>query len=183
MNTLQKMFAFIIAVLLLYIVPSLFSYLNQDELSEKISYPAVTTFVDSVRNKGYVSPQMYNEFVDEINHGTYVYDVQLLHQSKVYNPVYTDPTNPLTFQGTYNVDYEEYYTKQILEVLFPNNTLPDDDPSRLYKMHVGDFFKVVIKNKNRTNATVVKDFLTFGMTGDPTVIYIPYGGMIHNEDH
>lgn len=183
MNALSKITAFFIAILLLFIIPLLNNFEHQDDLAELNTQNAVTRFVDSVRNKGYITPKMYNEFVTELEQTKYVFDVELTHEKKTYYPVYTDPADASTFTGEYIVDYQNYYSKQILDVLFPKSDLPLEHDSRVYKLTEGDFFTVDVKNKNKTNATILREFLTFGHTSNNVIIHFPYGGMVHNEDY
>jgi hypothetical protein len=53
--------------------------------------------------------------------------------------------------------------------------------SRRYKLAVGDTFYVVVKNTNRTNETILHDFLN-NASRTHVKIFIPYGGMVRNED-
>ncbi|PGT83232.1 hypothetical protein [Bacillus sp. AFS040349] len=182
-DAISKTVAFLLAIVLLFLVPLSFNFEREDELASLTAQNAVTKFVDSVRNKGYISPTMYNQFTQELQKIGYTYDIEITHEKKTYFPVYTDPSDPNSFTGEYMTDYQNYYSAQILPILFPDNTLPIDDDSRLYKLTTGDFFKVEVKNTNRTNSTILRDFLTGGNTGNPVVIHIPYGGMVHNEDY
>jgi hypothetical protein len=54
--------------------------------------------------------------------------------------------------------------------------------NRRYTMSTGDFFKVTVVNTNRTNATLIRDFLNNGNTATEKIV-IPYGGMVENEDY
>ncbi|WP_145950138.1 hypothetical protein [Paenibacillus sp. Y412MC10] len=183
-NSIGKVFSLILAIILLYVFPLDDSASKQDDVSYMIAFKSVTTFVDSVRNKGYITPTMYNEFFDELHSTGNSYDIQMQHRHKTYDPNYdnmSNPTNP-TFLGGFSLDYDEFYNEQILDVLFPDNTKKVDDTSRWYKLSKGDYFTVTIKNTNRTPSQVLRDFITNG--NDTTAkIYIPYGGMVNNEDY
>jgi hypothetical protein len=183
MNALSKITAFLIFIGLVFFMPLLHTFENHDALAKLTAQNAVTKFVDSVRNKGFITPQMYKEFTTELESTNYVFDVKLTHEQKVYNPVYTDPADSNTFTGEYKVVYDDYYTQQIMNTLFPDNSLPLEDESREYKLKVGDYFKVEVFNKNRTNATILRDFFSFGDANQDVVIFIPYGGMVNNEDY
>ncbi|MFS0841360.1 hypothetical protein [Paenibacillus sp. 1P03SA] len=176
-------FVIIVSLLLLYFYPMLNSYEQMDQISYNVTYKATTNFVDSVRTKGYITPTMYNDFQKELGKTDNLFDVQLEHDQKKYTPVYADPADPNTFKGEYGVHYEGFFNEQILGKLFPDNNLPLNDPSRRYLLRVGDTFSVTVKNKNMTKATLVRDFLNNGNTSDPTRIYVPYGGMVLNEDY
>ncbi|CAH0121175.1 hypothetical protein PAE9249_03701 [Paenibacillus sp. CECT 9249] len=182
MNTVGKAFALIIAVLLLYIFPISQSFDKQDDISYLIALQSVTGFVDAARDKGYVTPTMYNDLERRLAATGNAFRIEMEHLHKRYYPVYGDPADPRTFEHEFAVDYEGFYTHQIKAILFPDNTLAPDDPARRYLMNAGDFFRVSIVNTNKTNATVMRDFLNNGHTERGT-IDIPYGGMVRNEDY
>jgi hypothetical protein len=58
MNSILKVFAVIIAILLLYIFPISAAFDRQDDVSELVVLRATTSFVDAVRDKGFISPSM-----------------------------------------------------------------------------------------------------------------------------
>lgn len=125
MNSYIKVFAILLAVLLLYIYPIYTAFQQQDDISELVVLRATTAFVDAVRDKGYISPTMYTDFRQTIEATGLDFDVQMEHESKKYVPVYDDPTRPETFQGTYEVHYDAFYNAQILPVLFPGSSAPE----------------------------------------------------------
>lgn len=180
MNSYIKVFAILLAVLLLYIYPIYTAFQQQDDISELVVLRATTAFVDAVRDKGYISPTMYTDFRQAIEATGLDFDVQMEHESKKYVPVYDDPTRPETFRGTYEVHYDAFYNAQILPVLFPGSSAPRDDPSRRYKLRVGDTFTVTVKNVSRTPGTVLFDFLNSTVSPNDKM-FIPYGGVVRNE--
>lgn len=162
-------------------VPIYQSYQRQDDLAYQVAYQAVTDFVDNVRTKGYISPQMVEDFESRLNIGSYLFKTEFVHEKKIYTPIYPDLNNPLSFEGEYTVDFDEYYKEQIMPYLFDEpNSIPKRD--RKYLMNTGDFFSVHVENMSRTKSSMLFDFLTGGNSGDGIVIVIPYGGMILNED-
>lgn len=181
-NAISKIVSVILAVLLLFFVPVYQNYQKQDDLAYQTAYQAVTNFVDNVRTKGYITPQMYEDFERDLSVGSILYRVDITHEKKIYTPVYTDPTNPASFTNKYVVDYDEYYWEQINPFLF-DETSPIPKKERMYKLSAGDFFSVYVENKTKTKSTMLFDFLTGGLGGNDVVISIPYGGMVLNEDH
>jgi hypothetical protein len=182
MNSLSKIFAVLIAILLLYVFPISAAFDNQDDVSELVVLRQVTAFVDVVRDKGYISPAMYTEFEQAIHATGNTFDIQMEHGHKRYDPVYDDPVRPETFKGEYAVHYDTFYNGQIMPVLFPDSTAGKDDPDRRYKLQVGDTFMVTVKSTNRTNGTILHDFLN-NASSPSEKIFIPYGGLVRNEDH
>lgn len=65
-NSVSKLFAAFLALLLMYVVPSAELARRQDDLSRMVVYQSATKFVDSVRTKGYITPTMYNDFLREL---------------------------------------------------------------------------------------------------------------------
>lgn len=176
------LFAALIAVMLLYIYPAAKSFEQQDQISFNIAQKVVTTFVDTVRSKGYITPTMYEDFTEALDLTNFQFDIEMKHDERKYNPIYTDPGDGSSFQNDFEVYYESYFNDQIMKVLFPDNSKDVTDPSRRYYLRTYDFFTVSIKNTNTSNAALLRDFLTNSTTGDPTRILVDYGGMILNED-
>ncbi|AJS58336.1 hypothetical protein [Paenibacillus sp. IHBB 10380] len=184
-QSVSKFVSVILALLLLYIYPTAEGAKRQDDLSQIVVYNVVTQFVDAVRVKGYVTPTMYNDFLQSLHVTGNEYEVQMEHRHKKYHPEYSDAANATTFQDKYSVVYDGYYEETILARLFPESSLPKDSESRIYKMVVGDFFKVTVKNINVTPGTIMSDLL-YGvreLSDGRTVIVFPYGGMVLNEDY
>lgn len=182
-NALSLMAAALVACLLLYLYPVSQSYEQQDQISYNIVYKSVTTFVDSVRSKGYISPAMYNDFMNELDKSGNLYEIEMQHDQKLYNPVYDNPSDASTFQNRYEVYYDSVYTEDILSVLYPENELPVSDSERKYLLKQYDSFSVTVTNSNTTKATLVRNLLNLSDSGNKVRIYLPYGGMVLNEDY
>ena len=58
---------------------------RQDDLSRLVVYQSVTKFVDSVRTKGYITPIMYNDFLQELATTGNIYNVEMEHHHKKYH--------------------------------------------------------------------------------------------------
>lgn len=58
----SKVIALILAVVLLYIFPVESLLTRQDEITKVFVLNETAKFVDSVRNLGYITPLMYNQF-------------------------------------------------------------------------------------------------------------------------
>lgn len=182
-NSVSKWFAAFLSVLLLYMVPAGESARRQDDLSRIVVYQSVTKFVDSVRMKGYITPQMYQDFMRELDVTGNLYEVEMEHQHKKYEPDYSDPADNGTFQDSYSVVYDAYFEREILNHLFPESSPPEDYQGRVYKLTAGDFLKVRVKSLNKTPSLLLFDALTGSNSGEKSAIVFPYGGMVLNEDY
>ncbi|MFL1672727.1 hypothetical protein [Paenibacillus dendritiformis] len=177
------LFAAVISCYLMFLYPLGASYQQQEQLAYTLAYSSVTGFVDAVRDKGFITPIMVNDLIAQLAQSGHVFDIEMEHGIKKYNPIHADPADAGTFQARFEVYYDFHYTDELNRVLFPDSSAPLTDPDRVYYLKAGDIFRVVVKNVNETNAALVRSFLTRTLPDDLARIYIPYGGMVRNEDY
>lgn len=84
---LQKLIMYLLAVLLLFIYPVYTAFEKKDDISHMIVAKATHLLVDNVRNKGYLSLNMYNGYNEIINITGNFYDVKMEVKSKRYDPI------------------------------------------------------------------------------------------------
>ena len=178
MDTISKAFVLILAILLLYIYPLSDSAAREDDLTRVIAFETITRFVDNVRDKGVLTPVMYEQLQKELAASGQEFDVRMEHKHKRYVPVYDDQGR---FGEKYTVEEEIFYNAQIFPVLFPENPPPPDHGDRIYRLGAGDFFAVSVQSLNRTPAVVWQDALN-GTNTPGGQLFMPYGGMVRNED-
>jgi len=171
---LSTITAIILCVLLLFVFPVYETYQMLDRTSDNIVRDAAEEFVSTVCQKGYVSPAVYNDFMQKILATRNNYEVELVHRKYSPVPDYDDPANAATFKGTFSVGYLNHYTGEIMKVMLPNTAAPIGDVSREYKMSTGDYFEVTITSTNRTQAQLLN-----GQTG--ARIYYHRGGLVRNS--
>lgn len=181
-NAISKVFsAILLSLLIIFIVYQNFKM--QDDLVYQNTYTATTNFAESVRNKGFITPEMLEEFNNEIQIGKYDFDVELVHKKKIYAPQYTNVNDPNSFNGKYTVNYENYYKKQIEEYLYGNSQVTPIS-ERVYKLQQDDFFEIQVSNKKATSADLIFNFLTSNNNSDiDSHIFVTAGGMVLNEDY
>lgn len=181
-NALSKITAAILAAVLLYLVPAVQSAQREEDYRALTAYNTLIRFTDAVRNKGYLSQGMYNDFVNElaIAGGEYMIDMEYRH--KKYHPEYSEPADSSTFLDRFSVHYEAYYSHDILPLLFPHEPPPGRGEEPMYRMEAGDYFTVTITNLSRTPIMVFYDFL-YGGTRINSSEVLNYGGMVLNEDY
>ena len=86
-NHFQRVVAFLLSVLLFFIFPIYVTYEKKDDLSHAMASKITHLFVDNVRNKGYVSPKMFDEFNKLLTMTGNQYDIEMEHYKKRYDPV------------------------------------------------------------------------------------------------
>ncbi|MGG6311060.1 hypothetical protein [Paenibacillus macerans] len=179
---LSKVTAALLAALLLFLVPAVQIAQRGEDIRYLSAYQALMQFADAVRNKGYVSPSMYVDFVRELEAGGASYEVELEHRHKKYHPEYGDPANPATFLNDFSVVYDAYYTDDILRVLFPPEGSAAVEGEGVYTLQEGDFFAVAAADRSRSAWDVLSEFL-YGGAGKEVPDRLTYGGMVLNEDY
>lgn len=170
---LSKFIGIFIAVLLLFIYPMLHMADHQEESARILVLNAVTKYVDSVRDKGYVDQEMYDAFLLELAVTGPAYDVNMTHRHQVFIPIYGDITDPSSFTGEVEVIYEGYFHDEIVQAL---------EVSGVYYMSKDDYFDVEVVNSTSTMATKIKSFV-FGRALDTASIYVSFGGQVRYENH
>ncbi len=178
-EALSKVFALILAVLLLYVFPVENMLARQDDLTRVFVLNETAEFVDSVRNLGYITPLMYMQLSQNLSATGLVYDIKMEHMHCSVDPVYIDPVDITSFQHDYGLNYRVTYTDEIAEKLFPAVSISGE---KKYTLSKGDYFSVTISNKNKTIATRVQEMLI--MAELPTKrIRVNYGGMVRDENN
>lgn len=112
----QRIFAIIFATLVFFILPIYMTFEKRDDVSYTLALKITSTFVNQVKSKGYLTQEMYDEFVSELAATNNSYDIQMQHISKTYNPVinvYENKTNTLIDTLEYSI-YESQYTSSDL---------------------------------------------------------------------
>jgi len=172
-----------IVVILLLVFAFIFypAYRQSVQVEENIRDSAtavVKEFVDKVRSKGYADPSDYDVFLRSLDATQGVFDIQIEYYKKSIEPTYTNPNDYTTFQDSFHVRYDGYFTKQFLDVLYPNTSAAADHYSRRFNMHAGDLFHVRIISQGETLAYKLRSVF---FQGASVPINITYGGMIRSE--
>lgn len=169
-NSLSKIFTVFLAVVLLFIYPMLQMLEQQDVTTRDFVFTQTTLFVDTVRNTGILTPEMYEEFLNKLDATGHIYEVKLEHNHNTYFPVYLDPADPSTFTGEYIEGFLAYYTDDITSVL------QNSGPYNTYYMNSSDQFVVSVVNKDQTLYTKIKNWI-YGIDVETSII-VRYGGCI-----
>ncbi|MBE5821307.1 MAG: hypothetical protein E7311_01800 [Clostridiales bacterium] len=186
-DILEKIFAVILVVILMFFFPLLDSFERMDDLSYMTVYAATVKFVDAVRTTGHITPTMYSEFMQKLNSTGNKYDVEMVHRKSMYYPA-KDVGGIAPEHGNVRLD-EEFNTEQILFSMgyytYDNatNTLNETSPTSdegYTNFSVGDYFYVSVQNTSATPATVIKRVI-YGNNVTDLVIMVPYGGMVQND--
>ncbi len=163
-DSLSIVFTVIVAVVIMFIFPTLDTWERQDDLSYMAVYSATTDFVDAVRNTGVITPSMYNSFYTQLLGTTNTYKVTLEHREYLVVP-------KAGAAGETEIDYLYHYTSEIEGILDSGNN---------YTFDKGDYIYVSVQNTNKTQATVMKQTI-YGRAMESFSIGVPYGGQIKSS--
>ncbi|NLM10697.1 MAG: hypothetical protein GX213_07990 [Clostridiaceae bacterium] len=177
-ETLSKIIALIISILLFFIFPVENMLTRQDDITRVVVLNETSKFVDSVRNLGYITPLMYSQFSHALSATGNVYEITMEHTHNRIDPVYADPVVITSFQHDYNINARITYTDDILSVLFPDT----GGAGGRYYLSKGDIFCVKVANVNKTTATKIQQMLLMSDLPVKRII-VNYGGMVRDENY
>ncbi len=161
-DSLSIIFAVIVALIIMFIVPLVDAWELQDNLSYVVTYAAVTDFVDTVRNTGYISMDNYKSFMSALNSTGNTYAVSMEHRA--FNSVIS--SDMIENTGKYMSAYLNTYTNNIMAQL----------QTGVYKLDKYDYFYVTVKNTNRTQASIINNIVSNDASNFK--IGCAYGGVV-----
>lgn len=179
-ETLSKIIALVISIMLFFIFPIENMLTRQDDITKVVVLNETAEFVDSVRNLGYITPLMYMQYLQALSATGNIYEISMEHRQTSIDPIYTNPADMTSFQHDYNVNSKITYTDDILSKLFPENF--NESIEKYYYLSKGDIFTVKVVNVNKTAATKLQQMLL--MSALPVKrIAVNYGGMVRDENY
>lgn len=191
-DILEKIFAVILIVILMFFFPLLDAFERMDDLSYMTVYAATVKFVDAVRTTGHITQNMYTEFKQKLDSTGNKYSIEMVHRKSQYYPLKekNDEDRAIGEGHEFIRLDDEFNTEQILykmgyyEYDNVNNefieTTPKDKTLKYDNFTVGDYFYVSVENISETPATVIKRVM-YGSNVTDLVIAVPYGGMVQND--
>jgi hypothetical protein len=87
-NIFEKIVDIIVAVTIMFIFPLLYFGLRQDTITQNVVYSETTYLVDNVRTQGYLTKDMYDTYLKQIDKTDIIPDIQLEHKELVLEPEY-----------------------------------------------------------------------------------------------
>lgn len=169
MDSFSSIISIFVAVIIIFIYPLLYLAQKQDMITEVYVSNETTYFVNNLRNKGYLSLEMYQNYIDNLSATRNVYDVKITHSKKMVNLEYDEETK--VFLDKYYTSYIEYYEDEIIEVL---------DKGMDYSFSQGDYVNIKVVNISPTLAVRIMRAL-YRTNIATEQILITYGGLIRDE--
>lgn len=161
MNSLGKVIEIILMAIFICVLPVYYMALKQDSICQTYVTTETSYFVDSIRNQGYLTKDMYQLYQKRLQATGLLYSVYMIH--------YKAELSQIEEGG--KIIYKKYYhtitTKEILK-------------EKSYYFTRGDYFKIEIYNQSKTYATKLGE-LFYGRKLPIEQIAVTYGGMIRDE--
>ncbi len=172
-DNISIIFAAIIGVILIVILP-LFSILDrQDSMAYNVVLTQTTKFVDNIRNNGFIDRDSYNNYISALASTANTYKVEL--------EVYKKRLIPDVESGkdVYIEDVELFNTMDVLEVIESEESIENsNEKNNVYLLKENDEVYIKVYNTNMTTGSILYNF--FAGTYIDKVIDISYGGIVNN---
>lgn len=86
-DMLQRVFGILVGVIIFFLLPLYIAFEKKDDISYSLALKITTNFVENVKSKGYVSHEMYNDFISNLAVTGNSYDIKMEHVAKKYYPI------------------------------------------------------------------------------------------------
>lgn len=111
-DTLQRVFGILLAVVVFFLLPLYMAFEKKDDISYSMALRITSNFVDNIANKGYISKEMYLDYVSDLALTDNAYEITFQHTAKKYYPVIYgnkgDGTKVKYDYTNYKDDYDDY---------------------------------------------------------------------------
>ena len=172
METLSKIFCILLAIVVMFLFPVQYMASKQDSINQVYVYDTTNQLINDIANKGYLSLDMYERYLQKLSTTGNVYEINMTHTHEVINPKYDVDGNAI--DGEYLIYDECVYEDDILDEIF--------EGSGTYYLTRGDYISMELYNTNKTLATRLYHYILH--TEESMVqIYVTCGGMIRDENY
>lgn len=86
-DIVQRVFAILMSVFMFFILPLYIAFEKKDDIAYALALKITNSFVENVNSKGYLTLEMYEEYISELSTTGNVYDISLEYTAKEYNPI------------------------------------------------------------------------------------------------
>lgn len=170
MNAFHTIIEILLAIVLLFFCPVLFFAEKQDTVIEQKVIAETSYFIDSIRNSGTLTKQMYDQFSKKLSLTGQVYEIELEHYHVVYYANEDTIESVDEFKG--DKRYELHTTKSIMADIYEKE---------IYTFNQGDYITISLIRKNQSLAErIQRSLLILPMDYSNRTMY---GGLIRNETY
>lgn len=161
-NAFSRIIAIFTAMIMLFIVPMIINMQRQENLIQMSVMQDTVQFVDSVRNMGVLTKEMYERYENKIRRVQGGLEIYMVHTAESISI------------GSQEVERVETLKteNEIISLLESNGT---------YDLQMGDYFRVEIKKKAAGYERIIYGG-AYPVDDNSTTVYAYYGGSVRYED-
>lgn len=161
-HALDRLFALILIVVLLFVVPTYYRYQRQEDINYQLILLETQKTADLICELGYVEDNSLSKLYAVLGATGTNYQVTLIHMKKQFIGNQADDGTHYYYEGNYNY---EIFEKIRME--------------GKYGMDLGDFFYISVENTSKTPFQQLKS--VFGIHETGSSIITRSGGLIRAE--
>jgi len=170
----------IIFVTLVVIFPLYNLFERQDDMSYTLALKATTSFIDEIKNNGYIDQTTYNNYISQLSNTGNSYDVMI----EAHRKMLIDDLSTTAVTDDYIVQYKIDYTDDILKIINANPYVPNvtgsaSNISNAYLLSQDDQIYIKLKNSSVTMAGAIFNIIV--PTSKKERIVVNYGGVVKNS--
>lgn len=117
-ENVQRIFSIMIAVIVFFLLPMYVAFEKKDDIAYALATRMTSELVENIKNNGYISKKMYDDFVSKLLVTGNTYEINMEHKSFKYNPVICSYTNAdfteLRETFEYDIYKDQYLTTGII---------------------------------------------------------------------
>ncbi len=88
MNSIEKIVDLFVAVIIIFLFPLLYFGQKQDSITQTLVSNQTEAFVNDIRSNGYLTKEMYDNYLEELSKTGLIYTIAAEHRQLVYEPEY-----------------------------------------------------------------------------------------------
>lgn len=138
MHALSKLFAIIVATMIMFIAPLLNLANSEDDVIQTVVYKQTVDFKNSICTQGKITQAGYMSFVNSLDATGNLYDIEITVSHQTVVPKFGEASSVV---GTKKVDVCTY-TDEILEKVYQTDGI--------YELDKGDTISITVTNKTAT---------------------------------
>lgn len=187
-DNLSIVIVMLVFVILMVIFPLYNHFERQDDMSYNLALKVTTNFVDEVINSGYISQEMYDNYIANLANTGNLYDIELEVHKKTYTKDPYAIANGVNiadapFIEQYYIDYNKDVFEENTGEITKDTSIGSVDKKSLkngiYYLNEGDQIYVKLKNSSTTMAGAIFNLIV--PTSSIERIKINYGGIVKNN--
>ncbi len=139
MHVYEKVTDILIALIIFFLVPMLYLGKRTDLLCQKELSGYTENFIEDVTTHGYLTKEMYEDFLERIHRIYPVIQIEIISESYVYEPIYQRKDNRMEYTNKKHTYWTVTTHNDILSNLYSENAR--------HWFSYGGYFKVNLWNE------------------------------------